>query len=128
MTFSTMIRNACLAAAVAAATLGASLAPAAADSVRFGVTIGNGPVVVDSRHGGWERGDRGRHHRRDARRDRGCSPREAVHKAARIGVRHARVVRANGRSIAVAGRLGGERTVVRFADRRGCPVERVRSR
>ncbi|MDY8109199.1 hypothetical protein U0C82_08585 [Fulvimarina sp. 2208YS6-2-32] len=127
--FVKLIRNACLAAAVSLGAIGAAAAPAAANGFSVGVTIGNGPVAIDYR-------DRGRGHGRGYGRDvrgrghaaYGCDLRRAVHKASRIGMRHARVVRANPRAVAVAGRLNGDRAIIRFANRHNCPVAGIRGR
>lgn len=68
------------------------------------------------RHGGWDRG---------GYRDRGCSAREAVNKAERMGLRRARVVGENRRVVRVEGRGHGRRTaMITFANERGCPVIR----
>ncbi|WP_061931719.1 hypothetical protein [Aureimonas sp. AU22] len=75
------------------------------------------------RDGRWD--DRGPRH--GDRWDRGsrrgdCSPRLALRKARDMGVRGADIVRANGRSVVVAGYKRGHPTAVRFAQDRGCPV------
>ncbi|MER0237460.1 hypothetical protein [Fulvimarina sp. MAC8] len=118
-----LIRNACLAAAVSFGVIGASAAPAAANGIGFGITIGNGHVQTHYRGG---RGYRGRH--AHGRRARACSPRRAVRKARRIGVHRARVIRAGRRGVAVAGRMRGDRVVVRFGNRPNCPVRHIRGR
>lgn len=121
--FTKFIRNACLAAAVSFGAIGASVAPSAANGIGFGITIGNGHVETQYR------GDRGyRGHRARRHHARGCSPQRAVRKASRIGVHRARVIRAGRRGVAVAGRLRGDRVVVRFANRPNCPVSRIRGR
>ncbi|EAU42943.1 hypothetical protein FP2506_08876 [Fulvimarina pelagi HTCC2506] len=115
------IRNACLAAAVSLGAIGASAAPAAANGIGFGITIGSGHVPSHYRNG---RGYRAHHSR--GHRAYGCSPHRAVRKANRIGVHRARVIRAGHRGIAVAGRLRGDRVIVRFGNRPNCPVRHIR--
>ena len=71
--------------------------------------------------------DRGRHHYRGPGRHhvRECSPRDAVRKASRMGVRHARVVDVSRRTIKVAGRGHGPRPAfVVFGKAPSCPVLR----
>ena len=67
--------------------------------------------------GRWDRGDR-RHGFVD--RDL-CSPRHALRKAARMGVRGGDIVRDNRRAVVVAGFKRGHPILVRFAQERGCP-------
>ena len=108
----------------AIATMPAS-AQAAGGSVYLSFGSGHGPGA------NFRFDDRGRHHYRDNRRDSGprhirqCTPREAVHKAARMGLRNARVVDTSRRTIKVAGRGHGHRpaTIV-FGKAPSCPVMR----
>ncbi len=65
--------------------------------------------------------------RRHTRRQR-CSPRRAVRKARRNGVRRAHVIRAGRRGVVVAGRQWGDRVVVGFGRHRSCPIRFVRAR
>jgi hypothetical protein len=54
---------------------------------------------------------------------RGCSEGRALNKAARMGIRRARIVDADQRTIEVRGRArDGERIYVTFSRQRGCPV------
>jgi len=70
-----------------------------------------------------------RHHFRDrAHRRNHCSPRKAVHKARRKGLRRAHVVRIGRRGVVVAGRKWGERIVMGFSRNRHCSVRFVRAR
>lgn len=105
--------------------------PATAQAQSGGVYLGfgnQGPAI------GIQFNDRGRHDLRDRRnhrgpdrrhRERGCSVREAVHKAERMGLRRARVVSENRRVVRVEGRGHGRRAaVITFANDRGCPVLR----
>ncbi|MBO0662600.1 hypothetical protein J1C48_08430 [Jiella sp. CQZ9-1] len=92
---------------------------AAAES-RATITIGGDRVHVirDRRHG-----DRRDRWDRRERWDRpACSPRHAVRKAERMGVRHAHIRRVDRRAIVVAGRRHHHRQIVRFARAPGCPV------
>lgn len=102
-------------------------AEAAGGSVYLGFgSSGYGPNV------GFHFGDRGRHHYRgpghynsSRYHARECSPRDAVRKASRMGLRHARVVDTSRRTIKVAGRGHGHRTaVVVFGKAPNCPVLR----
>lgn len=75
-----------------------------------------------------------RGHYRDQRRDyrkgkryqqaRDCTPREAVAKATRMGLRNARVVGSSSRTIRVTGVVRGYRDHVIFARAPHCPVVR----
>ena len=53
-----------------------------------------------------------------------CSPREALRKAERLGLRRARIVRETRRFTAVSGIRRGARVTVEFAQARGCPTLR----
>ena len=57
-----------------------------------------------------------------------CSPRKAVRKARRKGLRRARVIRVGHRGVVVAGRKWGERVIMGFGKSRRCPVRFVRHR
>lgn len=76
----------------------------------------------------WDRHDDDRWDRRDDRRwdrdrrARGCSPDEALDKAERIGLRRARIVDVDRRTIEVGGRRFGQRVVVTFARAPRCPI------
>lgn len=111
------IKTAALSALVGFGILAAAPAAAEAASISFGIGTGHhGGVVVDVRSGsrhwgpGW----------------RACTPRRALGKARAMGIRHARVTRANRNVIRVAGRTRGGRTAVVFARAPHCPVIRVR--
>jgi hypothetical protein len=117
--FSTF-KTAALSAVIGLGALAAVPATAQADSfhmklgdARLGIHVGSEPVH-------W-RGDHGRR----GRDFRTCSPAEAVSKARRIGVRHARVVDVDRRTIDVAGRRYGHRVHMTFARYgRNCPIVR----
>ncbi|MCD1642039.1 hypothetical protein [Aurantimonas coralicida] len=115
--FQSFARSICVVAALATGGVATATAPAAADGLRFGVTIGSGHAAQPVRH--VRRG----HHARVA-----CSPRRAVRKARNMGVHRAHVRRANRRAVVVAGHSRGHRAVVRFARERGCPVISFRRR
>lgn len=115
------LRTAALSALVAFGAIAAMPASAQASGggIYLGFGSGHGPSV------GFHFGDAG--HRGGPGYHRGghCSPREAVRKASRMGLRNARVVRANNRSIHVQGRERGYGpTRVIFANARHCPVIR----
>ena len=108
--FRKLAQSIVMVATLATGATAMTAAPAAAESVRFGVTIGNAhaqPV----RHL--------RHHRRTAV---ACTPRHALRKAGRLGVHRAHIRLANRRVIVVAGRSRHHRSAVRFARAPGCPV------
>ena len=124
----TILRTAALSALIGLGALAAmpASAEAAGGSIYLGFGSGHGPSA------GFRFDDRGRHHYRGPDRhrpgqfrDRECSPRDAVRKASRMGVRNARVVSASHRAIRVAGRAHGHRqAVVTFGRAPGCPVFR----
>lgn len=62
--------------------------------------------------------------RHDRRYNRFCTPNRALNKAERLGVRRARVVDVDRRTIEVAGRKYGERVRITFARAPNCPVVR----
>ena len=111
------IRNVALSAVLGLGTLAAMPAAAQADSFYFGITP-HGPragVIIDE----------GRSYRRGGRHwDRGCSAREALRKADRMGIHRARVRSENRNVIRVAGRSRGHRVTVVFAKAPRCPVIR----
>ena len=112
------IKTAALSALVGLGTLTA----AHADSLYLGFGDKHDP-----RFGVYTGDDDGyRHDRRrdrDSDRDwRGCSPDRALDKAERMGLRRARIVDIDRRTVKVAGRQDGDRVVVVFANERGCPI------
>jgi hypothetical protein len=70
------------------------------------------------------RGDYRRDWRHERRYNRFCTPNRALNKAERLGVRRARVVDVDRRTIEVAGRKHGERVHITFARAPHCPVVR----
>lgn len=125
-----IIKTAALSALIGFGALAAMPAAAQAQSGGIYFGLGNqGPNV------GLHFNDRGRHDyrgrpgyrddRRHSYRDRGCSAREAVRKASRMGLRNPRVVGSSPRSVRVEGRGHGYRFAsVTFANRYNCPVIR----
>jgi hypothetical protein len=115
------IKTATLSALIGLGTLAAIPATAHADSIYLG--FGNND---DPRVGVYTGDDDGfyRERRRDRDRNwrRSCSPERAVNKAERMGLRRARIVDVNRRTVKVAGRQYGDRVVIVFANERGCPV------
>jgi len=100
------------------------------DAPGFSVEFGD-RVSHRKRHRGYHHGffdeDYGYRGRRHSRRNR-CTPRRAVRKARRNGIRRAHVVRAGRRGVVVAGRQWGERVVIGFGRHRHCPIRFVRAR
>lgn len=113
------LRMAGLSALIGLGTLMALPAGAQADNLYFGFGIG-------SRSGDHVGREIGRSHRAERNRHqyRSCSARQAVRKAERFGMRRARVVDVNRRTIRVAGRIDRGRSQMVFARARGCPVVR----
>ncbi|MBW3096057.1 hypothetical protein [Pseudohoeflea coraliihabitans] len=102
------VKTTLVAVSLATAGMSASVAPAAASSFSF--SFGVGPGYHSS-------------HWRAPRPARGyCAPNKALRKARRMGIRHARIVRANRRVVKVAGRSRGHRVQAVFANTRRCPV------
>lgn len=115
------IKTAALSALISLGALAALPATAQADSIYFG--FGTHRPGVDFFIGSHD--GRVRHwDRRDYRRD--CTPRRAVNKAERMGLRHVYVRNINRNRIRVEGRDHGDRVRVTFARAPGCPVLRVR--
>lgn len=113
----TALKTATLSAMIALGALAAIPATAQADNLYVQGGGRHGPSV------GWEFGDSGRDYwRHDRRGVRGCSFDRALDKADRMGIRRARVVNEDRRTISVAGRKWDRRIVVTFARAPGCPV------
>lgn len=121
------LKTAALSVLIGLGALGA--APASAQSgVYLGLGGGHhGPSVGvwfgdnDHSYRGYDRRHDRRHDRRWEHR-RGCSAGEALYKAERMGIRHARVVDIDRRSVDVRGRKHGDRVRVSFARVPGCPL------
>lgn len=74
--------------------------------------------------------DRDRHHRgphwgHSKPKLPACSPRQALRKAERMGLRHVRIIREDRRAIQVSGRSYRDRAMVTFARAPHCPVVRA---
>lgn len=120
----------------------ASMSPVAAEAGnRSSVALQNGGFTLEI--GNQHRRDHG--HRRGYRQDRfwddgagyrerrshrraTCSPRKALRKVERRGIRRAFVRRVGERGVVIAGRKRGERIVVGFGRHPSCPVRFVRTR
>lgn len=113
------LKIATLSAMIGLGTLAAAPTTAQADNLYFGFGIG-GPS------GGYVYGHNGRggHRAERPRRNRACTPRQAVRKAERFGMRRARVVKANRNIIRVVGRTHWGRQHIVFARAPRCPVIR----
>lgn len=121
-----------LAGMIGLTALGATVAPAAAETLTFGIHSG-GVVDVQYRdrdgYGDERDWNRGRRHRQDWDQGRGwgherrgrCDPWLAADKARAHGMRHARVVDVSWRRVVVEGRRWGEYRRAVFANVRGCP-------
>lgn len=117
-----IISTIALSAAIGIGALAAMPATAQAQGASFHLGVGsghNGPVV-DIHYRDHNR----RHHRRHMQRARDCTPREALYKATRMGIRNARVVGTSPRTIRVSGVVRGYRDHVTFARAPNCPVLR----
>lgn len=130
------IKTAALSALIGFGTLAAIPASAQADGLYLNLGQGEPRVGVyvqdgyrdngrwDNRNDGrWDRND-GRWGRDDRRWDRRCTPDRALDKADRMGLRRARVVDVNRRTITISGRKYGERVAISFARAPNCPVVR----
>lgn len=117
-------KTAALSALIAVGTLAAIPAQAQSNSIYLGFGSGHaGPSV------GFHFNDRGVHTVRDRHRPSyragRCGPRQAISKASRMGLRHARIIHENRRVVRVEGRTHGRHFArVTFANERGCPVIR----
>ncbi|MER8826372.1 hypothetical protein NKH73_10135 [Mesorhizobium sp. M0938] len=113
------IKMTTLSALISLGTLAA--VPAHADSIYLGFGNDNDPRVgvYTGDDDGYRRG-----HRRDRDWRRSCSPDRALGKAERMGLRRARIVDINRRTVKVAGRQYGDRVLVVFGNERGCPILR----
>jgi hypothetical protein len=137
------IKTAALSALIGFSTLAAIPATAQAEGLYLNLGQGQPNVGVyiqdrdnnrwDNRNGGWDNRNDGRWDNRNdgrwggrpvGRWDRACSPDRALDKADRMGLRRARIVDVNRRSITVSGRKYGERVAITFARAPNCPVVR----
>ncbi|MCF6367341.1 hypothetical protein [Rhizobium halophilum] len=106
-----------LAALIALAGFTATASTAAAGGPEFRIFV---------QHGGWDRDHRRGDRWERPRRERGgrCAPWLAEEKARHMGLRRARVVDVDRRTVTVIGRDRHGRDRVVFANDRGCPVIR----
>lgn len=117
------LKTAALSALIGLGAIAAIPATAQADNIYL--NYGNGQSGFGVQIGDYGRVDYRRNDRRwDDRRYRECTPNRALDKAERNGVRRARVVNVNRRTITVAGRKWGERVQMTFARAPNCPVVR----
>jgi hypothetical protein len=108
---------------------GATVAPASADTLTFGIHSGSGVVDVQyrdrDRYGDerdWDGDRRGRGDGWGRERRGRCAPWLAVDKARSYGLRRAHVADVSRRSVVVEGRRRGDYRQIVFANVRGCPV------
>jgi hypothetical protein len=113
--------------------LGATVTPAAADTLTFGIHSGGAVDVQyrdrdrdrygDERDWRWDRRDRSDRGDGWGRERRGrCAPWLAVDKARDYGLRRAYVADVSRRRVVVEGRRHGDYRRIVFANARGCPV------
>jgi hypothetical protein len=128
----TFLKTTLLAASLAVAGLAASVPNASAGNVDFSITIGGGQDFYrdqdwrDDYRGrddwrGGRRGDWG-HERRHERRGDICVPGLALEKARYMGIRHARIVDVDRRTVQVRGFKYGRPSGAVFANDRHCPL------
>ncbi|MEP9389468.1 hypothetical protein [Mesorhizobium sp. KR9-304] len=118
------LKTAALSALIGLGTITAMPAAAQAEGVYLNYGTGHhSGVGIGVQIGDYDRHDY-REYRRDRRYFRGCSPERALNKAERYGVRRARVIDVNRRTIEVAGRKHGERVRITFARAPNCPIVR----
>ncbi len=112
-----------MAGLIAFAGLSGTASMAAASGPEFRIFVQHGNW---DRHDRRDRGDRFDRHDRRRHHDRrgSCSPRQAESKARHMGLRRARVVDVDRRTVTVVGRDHGRRDRIIFANDRGCPVIR----
>lgn len=127
-----ILRNLTLSALVSLGTIAAI--PAAAEAASGSIYLGFGSGYNQGVNFRFD--DRGRHDYRGERYHserrghrphymRECSPRDALGKASRMGLRRARIVDVNRRTIRVAGRSNGHRPATMiFGKAPSCPILR----
>ncbi|MBU0585440.1 MAG: hypothetical protein KKB66_01025 [Alphaproteobacteria bacterium] len=117
------LRTAALSAVIGLGAIAAMPAAAQADGLylNFGGSHRDAGVGI---YVGGRDGAHYRHNRYDRRDYRACTPHRAVNKAERMGVRRARVVDVDRRTIEVAGRKHGRRVHLTFGRAGHCPIVR----
>ena len=118
------LRTAAFSALIGLGAIAALPASAQAEGVYLNYGTGHGGAGIGVQFGGPDRYDYRRHDRRYDHYNRFCTPQRAVDKAARLGVRGARVIDVDRRTIQVAGRKYGQRIRMTFARTPNCPVIR----
>lgn len=118
------LKTAILSAVIGLGTLAAIPATAQADGLYLNYGGRHSGVGVGVHIGDYDRVDYRWGHRYDRRDYRRCTPHRAVNKAERFGVRRARVVDVDRRTITVAGRKWGDRVRMTFGRAPHCPVVR----
>lgn len=115
------IQIATLSAILSLGAFAAAPTAAKADGIYFSFGQGSGRagIHLGERH-------RDFRPRRQHYRQASCSPRRALDKAERMGLRHARITRVNHRAIRVTGRQHRDRVSIVFARSPHCPVIRWR--
>lgn len=116
----TFVKSALVALSLAVAGIGASATTASARDASFTVVIGSG----GGGHYFGHRDHRGPRHFRSHRDS--CSPNRALRKASRLGLRHARIVDIDRRTVEVRGKRHGHRVRAVFANTSRCPVVALR--
>jgi hypothetical protein len=114
----TFLKTTLLAASLAVAGLAVATPSASAANVDFSIVVGGGQDYRghnnrhDDRRGGWNRDRRGSV----------CAPRQALDKARHMGIRNARVVDVDRRTVKVRGFKYGRPSGAIFANDRHCPL------
>lgn len=114
------LRAGALSALIGLGTIAAMPATAQAE----GIYLNYGNSGVGFQYDTYDRVDYRHGHRYDRRDERRCSPHRALNKAERYGVRRARVVDVDRRTITVVGRKWGERVRMTFSRAPNCPIIR----
>jgi hypothetical protein len=118
----TTLKTAALSALIGLGAIAAVPASAQAEGVYLNYGSGHGGVGIGVQFG--DRYDYRDGYRHDRRYGRACTPNRALNKAERLGLRRARVVDVDRRTIEVAGRKYGDRVHITFARTPNCPVIR----
>lgn len=121
-------KTAALSALIGIGTLAAVPATAQAEGLYLNYGGQHRGVGVGIEFDSYDRVDYRRGHRYDRRHERRherrCSPERALDKAERYGLRRARIVDVDRRTITVAGRKWGDRVRMTFGRAPHCPIVR----